>query len=247
VCILATGASYGLQRQLGLGLPAVRLNSAQVEVPAARLEEVEVHFGAELAPQGFAWVVPVRRGAESYARVGLMCEGNAALFFERLMEQVRERWQLRTGGPVTPRQRLLPLAPIGKTYCDRLLVVGDAAGLVKATTGGGIYYSILSAAIAADVLAEALAADDLSEAALRAYEKRWRQRLEPELQAQLTLRLLTRRLSDTEIEAFFDLARTDGLMPLIRKTAQFNHHYELITAVLKYPATRKILFRRALG
>jgi digeranylgeranylglycerophospholipid reductase len=243
-CILATGASYGLQRQMGLGLPPVHLNSAQAELPAAPLEEVELHFGAEIAPQGFAWVVPVRRRSESHARVGLMCEGNAALYFERFLERGRTRWQLRTNGRITPRQRMLPLAPIRKTYADRLLVVGDAAGLVKSTTGGGIYYSLVSAAIAADVLAEALGADQLSETTLRAYERRWRQRLDPELQAQLTLRFLAQRLTDPEIEELFDLARTDGLMPLIRKTARFNHHYEVIAALLRYPATRKILFRR---
>ena len=147
---------------------------------------------------------------------------------------------------MTPRQRIIPLAPIRKTFSDRLLVVGDAAGLVKPTTGGGIYYSILSAAIASDVLSEALPKDRLCESALREYERRWRRRIGSEFQAQLTFRLLAQRLTDSGIEELFDLARTDGLMPLIRKTARFNHHYDLITALLKYPATRNILFRRLL-
>jgi len=246
-CILAAGASYGLQRQMGLGLPAVHLNSAQAEMPAAPLEDVELHFGAAVAPQGFAWVVPVRRGAQSHARVGLMCEGNAALYFERFIERVRKPWQLQTDGGIPPRPRILPLAPIRKTYSDRLLVVGDAAGLVKPTTGGGIYYSILSAAIAAEVLSEALLKDQLCEKALREYERQWRSRMGSEFRAQLTLRLLAQRLTDPEIEEVFELARTDGLMPLIRKTATFNHHYEVITALLKYPAVRKILFRRLLS
>ncbi len=246
-CILAAGASYVLQRRMGLGLPAVHLNSAQAEMPAAPLEEVEIHFGAEVAPQGFAWVVPVRRAAQSHARIGLMCEGNAALYFERFVERVSERWRLQTEGMAAPRPRILPLAPIRKTYSNRLLVVGDAAGLVKPTTGGGIYYSILSAAIAGDVLSEALLRDMLSEHALREYEARWRQRIGSEFQAQLTLRLLAQRLTDREIEDFFELARTDGLMPLVRKTARFNHHYDLIAALLKYPATRKILFRCLTG
>ena len=245
-CILAAGASYGLQRQMGLGLPAVHLNSAQAEMPAAPLQEVEIHFGLAVAPQGFAWVVPVRRGAESHARVGLMCDGNAAFYFERFLERVRERWELQTEGGMTPRQRIIPLAPIRKTFSDRLLVVGDAAGLVKPTTGGGIYYSILSAAIASDVLSEALPKDRLCESALREYERRWRRRIGSEFQAQLTFRLLAQRLTDSGIEELFDLARTDGLMPLIRKTARFNHHYDLISALLRYPATRRILFHRLL-
>ena len=55
---------------------------------------------------------------------------------------------------------MLPLGPIERTYATRLLAVGDAAGLVKATTGGGIYYSLLSGRLAADVLADALQTGD---------------------------------------------------------------------------------------
>ena len=60
-----------------------------------------------------------------------------------------------------PRYKLLPLAPIRRTFSDRVLAVGDAAGLVKATTGGGIYYSVVSARAAAETLAPALRQDTL--------------------------------------------------------------------------------------
>ncbi|GAI10492.1 unnamed protein product, partial [marine sediment metagenome] len=41
-------------------------------------------------------------------------------------------------------------------------MVGDAAGQVKPTTGGGIYYGLLCADIAANNLHRALENDDLS-------------------------------------------------------------------------------------
>ena len=246
-CILACGANYTLQRRLGLGFPAVYLSSAQIEAPAAAEEHVELHFGDQVAPRGFAWLVPVKRGAKSCARVGLICEGKAAPYFERFLDRIGQRWGIATEPGVTPRQKIVPLSPIQKTYGRRLLVIGDAAGLVKPTTGGGIYYSIVSAAIAAEVLLEALRRDDLSESALRDYEVRWQQRLGTELQSQLTLRSLAVRLTDPEIEALFELAKTDGLMPLIRKTAKFNYHRKLIVALLKHQESRKILFRHLVG
>ena len=58
-CVLACGAQYAIQRRLGMGLPAVFLQSAQMELPAARLGDVEVRFGRQVAPGGFAWTVPV--------------------------------------------------------------------------------------------------------------------------------------------------------------------------------------------
>jgi flavin-dependent dehydrogenase len=45
-----------------------------------------------------------------------------------------------------------------------VLSVGDAAGQVKPTTGGGLYLGALGAMAAADVLREVLARDDLSTA-----------------------------------------------------------------------------------
>lgn len=244
-CILACGANYALQRRIGLGMPPVFLQSAQVEWPAAPIDAVEVHFGHAVAPSGFGWVVPVHRGTATLARIGLMCEGNAAPHFRRLVARVADRCGLdpaQTGEE--PRLKMLPLAPLRQTYAERVLAIGDAAGLVKATTGGGIYYSLVSAAIAAGVLGKALAADALSEQDLAPYQRLWRKRLGPELDAQLSLRMLANRFTDDEIDALFELARTDGIMPIVRRTARFNRHRELILSLFKHPPARRLLFRR---
>jgi flavin-dependent dehydrogenase len=144
-----------------------------------------------------------------------------------------------------PRQKALPLAPIDRTYADRLLVLGDAAGLVKPTTGGGIYYSLLSARLAADTLAPALDADELRRETLAAYQRAWRSQLGSELRWQIVLRRVAQRMSDRDIDRLFDLARSDGLMPLLRRTARFNQHREFIVALLKHPPARRVLFRAA--
>ena len=100
-----------------------------------------------------------------------------------------------------PRQKILPLGPIERTFADRVVVLGDAAGLVKPTTGGGIYYSLLSAALASETLEGALEQDDLSAAALADYQVRWRKRLGSELRWQLLLRRIAQRLTDEDIDA----------------------------------------------
>jgi len=250
-CVIACGANYILQRRLGLGMPSMHLQSAQLEVPALNPGSVEVHFGAEVAPKGFAWVVPVYRGADAYARIGLMCDHDAREHFDRFLARIGPRWQTGAAGcydgGIAPRIKLLPLAPIDRSYRARVLAVGDAAGLVKATTGGGIYYSLLSGGLAAGVLASALAAGDLSERALGEYERRWRAALGDELAAQMALRRIADRLSDQEINSLFELARTDGIMPIIRRTARFNHHRELILSLLNHPPARRVFMRRILG
>jgi flavin-dependent dehydrogenase len=241
-CVLACGANYGIQRKLGLGLPRLMLQSAQIEAPAGRLGPVEIHFGSEVAPGGFAWAVPVRRPDRACVRVGVMCDGDARGYFGRLAVRLQSRWGI-DATDLVPRQKILPLGPIKRTYANRLLVLGDAAGLVKPTTGGGIYFSILSAKLASETLTSALEADRLDEQAMAAYERAWRRQLGSELRWQLVLRRIAERLSDADIERLFELAQTDGIMPIIRRTAAFNHHREFIVALLKHPPARRVLLR----
>jgi geranylgeranyl reductase family protein len=242
--ILACGASYGLQRRFGLGIPTVSLNSAQLEVPARRGGDVEVYFGSDRAPGGFAWTVPVARPTGSFVRIGLMCQGDAAVFFRQFVNRIGPSWGIPLELVGEPRRRLLPLSTLPRTFASRLLVVGDAAGLVKPTTGGGIYYSLVSAALAAETLIPALQSNRLGEEMLSVYQQRWRQRLGPEFQAQLALRMLAQRMSDAEIDSLFDLALTDGVMPIVRRTAKFNRHRNLIVALFKHAPARRVLFRR---
>jgi flavin-dependent dehydrogenase len=242
VCVLACGASYALQRKLGLGMPRLLLHSAQVELPATRLGDVEVHFGGNVAPHGFAWAVPVQRD-RAYVRVGVMCNRAAGRHFSEMVARLSSRWGIEASDIRRPRQKVLPLGPIDRTYSDRVIALGDAAGLVKPTTGGGIYYSLLSAELASETLIEALPTDALEAADLAIYERRWRKQLGSELRWQLLLRRIAHRLNDADIEALFELARTDGIMPLVRRTAAFNHHREFIAALFKHPPARRLLLR----
>ena len=246
-CVLACGGRYKLHRQLGLGVPSLLLHTAQRELPASTPGDVEVHFGSEVAPRGFAWVVPVWRDGRSYARIGVMAEGQAPRYFERLLDKVASRWGIERPLAGPPRLKILPLSRISRTYGDRFIAVGDAAGLVKPTTGGGIYYSLVSASIGAGVLAAALHDDDVSAIRLSDYERRWRARLETELDTQLSFRLLAQQMPDEDIEGLFTLARTDGVMPIVKRTASFNRHRKLIVALLKHAPAREMFFRSVMG
>ena len=244
VAVLACGANYALHRQVGLGMPRLFLHTAQLETQAEQPGDVELHFGGEIAPKGFGWIVPVLRQGQPRARLGVMCDGDAPRYFDRLVARARDRWGLGRSEMGRPRQKILPLAPLSRTYADRVLAIGDAAGLVKPTTGGGIYYSLLSASLAADVLASALRDNDLCAERMAPYERGWREKLSAELRAQFKLRLVAHRMTDTDIEDLFELARTEGIMTIVRRTASFNRHRNLIVELLKHPPVRRLVLRR---
>ena len=245
-CIIACGANYRFNRQLGLGVPRTFVQSAQLEQPLDGLDRVEVHLGREVAPGGFAWLVPLERDGRPHARLGLMCDTRALARFRQFAARMRERFGAAGDWP-DPRLKVLPLGPVSRTYGTRLLAVGDAAGLVKPTTGGGIYYSLISGRIAAETLDEALAADDLRDARLRRYETEWRARLGADIRIGLAFRTLASRLNDRAIDAVVELARVDGIVPLLRETADFNWHRQSALALLKHAQFRKILLSSLWG
>lgn len=243
--VLACGVTYRFQRRLGFGLPSEALHSAQVELDAWPEEALEVHLGRHVAPRGFAWLVPVRRGDQARLKAGVLLRGDAEVYLRRFLARPSVRPRV-AGEPGEPVRRLLPLGPIWRSYSDRILAVGDAAGLTKPMTGGGIFYSLLSAAFAAETLVAALQADDLSARRLARYEERWRQRLMPEFRTASWFRHLLANLSDHELETFIKGVASDDVRAVIQQTAKFNWHRSVILAALKRPGVGFVLFRSLL-
>jgi len=64
--------------------------------------------------------------------------------------------------------------PLKKTYADRVLLCGDAAGFVNPTTGEGIYNAMTSGEIASGVIINSLEKEDTSKNFLSKYQKIWK-------------------------------------------------------------------------
>lgn len=241
-CVLACGVSYRFQRQLGLGLPGHAVHTAQVELDAEPDDVVELHVGRATAPGGFVWTVPIVRHGRTRLKIGVMSSGDAGAHLSRFL--AREDVCSRVHGPIAPPvRRLLPLRPIGWTYAERVLVVGDAGGFTKPTTGGGIFYSLLTAALAAETLVDACAVDRLDAAFLARYERRWRARLGAELRAGDWLRRIVSRCTDAEIDRLVRIFASGEVRALVRRTARFNWHRDLIVALGRRPALATLLVR----
>jgi geranylgeranyl reductase family protein len=241
--VLACGASYRFHRQLDLGVPQAYMQSAQLEAPFPLSPQVEVKLGRDVAPNGFAWLVPFYRGSTAHARVGLMCDADGRQRFEAFAGRLCADAGVDARTLPAPRLKLLPLAPVPRTYGDRVLAVGDAAGLVKPTTGGGIYYGLISGSIAAGILDTALTVNRLGVPELKKYEAKWRRRLGSEIRVALAFRHMAQRLDDAAINSLVHLARVNGVVPLLQETASFNWHRKAVVSLLGHSAFRKIVLR----
>ena len=234
--VIATGFGSNLPLQVGLQVPRAIVYGAQAEVEMDNLGDVEIYLGRKIAPEAFAWVVPLQPGI---ARVGLVASKEAPRYFQDFLRHPNLQGRIRTPQP-TMRLSPIPIEPIERSYADRVLVVGEAAGQVKTTTQGGIYYGMLCAALAADTLIEAARSGDFSAGLLRRYERAWTRAIGQELKTGLTLRQLFGNLSDAQIDAMVELGSRKDIMGLVRRLAQFDWHRELIETSLRLPALQEV-------
>ncbi len=240
--VLACGVTFRFHGMLQSRLPSPVLHTAQIELDATPAERLEIHFGRQIAPEGFAWLVPIRRAGRTRLKAGVLLRGDARAHLRRFLAHPGIASRL-TDGVAEPVRRILPLGPARRSYAHRVLAVGDAAGLTKPVTGGGIFYSLLSAQYAAETLIEALGDDDLSARRLARYEARWRERLMPEIRTGSWFRRLLANLSDREMDTFVTALASDSVQSVIRQRARFNWHRSLILTVIKQPGIKSILLR----
>lgn len=247
--ILANGCRPRLAQRLGLGKTRSFVVGAQAELKIADISEVEVYFGRKVAPGSFAWLAPVPKG-RAYA--GLLAGSYARLHLQRFIDSLHR--QGRAADPaVEIRQKAIPLGTPPRSYGDRVLAVGDAAGQVKPTTGGGIYFGHLGATIAAGVLDEALRADDLGADRLARYHELWKMKIGKELSRGYLARWAFSRLSDGQIERLFTLMDSSGAVAAVLESDDFSFdwHSKLVLTALRrssaYPwlRIRHLLSRKA--
>jgi len=188
------------------GIPGVNVELSGVEVES---NFVELWFTEELAQGLFIWVIPL---SEGNVRCGLATSrGNPAENLRKFVERrfnVEEISGIRGGQVVTG-------GPVGSTISDGLMIVGDAAGHVKPTTGGGVVLGGLCSMIAGEVAVEALEDDDCSKDMLRRYVVGWRREYGSEFRSMLALRSLMNGISDARFNRLFEAFRESGLQNVV--------------------------------
>jgi digeranylgeranylglycerophospholipid reductase len=163
VVVGADGPHSTVAKSVGLASPSPLAAAITCEVEGTFGDSLDIHFGSP-APGGYAWVIP-KRGA---ANVGLGAwpkyEGRLDGLLQRFLARMGFSTEGWTGGWV-PEMGSVP-----RTVKGNVLLVGDAAGHVMPTNGGGVNTAMVCARIAGNVIADHLQ----NGGSLDAYESAWR-------------------------------------------------------------------------
>jgi len=232
VLIGADGPKGTVARSLGMVRAPTHLAGVQADVHLDEPVEtryVEIHPNA--APEFFAWRIPV---SERVVRVGLCGETNVPALFQAYLARWPGRVVHRAAGTI-------PLGIMPRTYGRRTLFVGDAAGMAKPTSGGGVYTGVRSGRYAAETAAACLEAGDCSDGALAAYEARWRSDFGREIALGYRLQLARRRIAPDEIDR---LLRAFGNPKVVRTIVEYgdmDRPSGLLAKLVRMPALWSVL------
>lgn len=239
VLIDAEGARPTLPRTLGIRIPRAYVYGLQYQMKDVDLDEPdmpEIYLGSANAPGFFGWIMPL---GPDRARVGVCIDPRLTPhspihYIERLIHD-HPAASRRLRRAVVERKLAGPIPILGArrpTVAPGLLVAGDAAGQVKATSGGGIYFSLISGRLAAEA---AHAYVGGTRGALAGYEDAWQRRFGRELNVTAFARMAINHMTDAELDAFVAAVAEDGdLRRTIEQRGDTAYQSRLMAPVLMH-------------
>jgi flavin-dependent dehydrogenase len=225
----ADGANSRVARWMGREhkheiVPAIK---ADITFHRRGTDSIEIFVGERVAPGWFGWIIPIQDGL---ARIGTGATRAPRQCFEVLLDLIEQRFGKFTVNET--RRAPLPLGPARDFVSDRVMLVGAAARQTKPTTGGGIYFGVRAAQLAAATAINAIAQTDCSHRVLAEYERAWHQSDGRELAYGDWLRKGFRLLSDSDFDMLIQLLNKPWAQSLISRLGDMDFPSRLFTPLV---------------
>jgi len=224
--VIATGYATNLHKCFGLCGPEKFISTSQYEIEGVKTDSnfVELYVGS-VAPGFFAWVIPV---SEKTARVGLGildAKEGTHYYMEAFLKRLKKERRFKVGNKVMHKSGgLIPLYdPTISLENNGAYLVGDAAGQVKATTGGGV----MIGGLVAKALARAIHDSSDYEASIEDLRK--------ELGNHLMIRKVLNRFGDEEYEHMIGFLNKPEITRLIEERGDMDFAGPVMEGIVSNP------------
>ncbi|MBD3226644.1 MAG: geranylgeranyl reductase family protein [Candidatus Lokiarchaeota archaeon] len=231
----AEGVKRSILNKIGIKnhhnlVPAVQIEMANIKIEDS--EMVELFFGRKVSPGFFAYIIPT---SENSARIAAASSvGNPYHYLRYFLNKhphVKNRIRNASiieimGGSI------LTSGPLKRTYGHNLMLIGDVAGHVKATTGGGVIMGGLCSKIAAEIAVESIHSGDYSKNFLKKYSEKWRRMYMKEFKTMNLIRLLINSIPNKIINALFKSIKDYNITKIIESYGDMDFQSEVIQKVI---------------
>tara|TARA_B100001758_G_C18385636_1_gene599897 strand:- start:625 stop:1839 length:1215 start_codon:yes stop_codon:yes gene_type:complete len=244
------GAHSWTRRNFKMGRPNEMMIGFQTEVQGyeGKNRWLEMYSGSAIAPGFFAWVIPSGFGSH---RIGVWStpdrlDGKSVeQCYEDLLNH--EMWHNRFEN-ITETARYcgpIPSGMVKKTVSNRVILLGDAAGMAKPTTGGGIGPGFRQIKGILKPLSEAIKANELNEKQLHKITNKHFMAMKKDQDKARALRnLLVSDTTDKELNKHFTNFAREDVLELINEIGDIEKPVPLGLALIKkVPAFRRLALR----
>ncbi len=237
----ADGAGSNVAKWAGFKRDTRFVSAVQFEVAKADIEEdvAEVYFGRRYAPGFYAWVLPK---GEVY-EVGVGSDGSGPETPMQLLRRFTEEHPIASAkidskSVLEFNKGAIPIGgPKEVTVSGGVMLVGDAAGQTKASTGGGVVTGGICAKVAARAAVKSLEEKDYTSSFLsREYDMKWRAELEKEFAAHLFLKNMLDSAEDAELDKLFKTIKAEGVPDLMTRHSDTDRPLAFVKDLLKKDA-----------
>ena len=209
----ADGHSSKVAMSLGKNLPKEYIYG--IEADAKRRSEhddvMTLRIGSEFAPGFFSWEIPFG----DMVRVGLCISAGSCGSPNEYLGKLLKASGVEKEDVVSKYAGKIPLGGRPRSYGDRTLLIGDAAGQVKPISGGGLYPICKTAPILEKTVTESLRENRTTSGDLSGYEKRWKKEIGKELSRGYRIRKIFTALSDADLDRVFGTIDRDDMRSIL--------------------------------
>jgi len=203
------------------------LYASQIRIKANFNEEEAAMYFDPLWKQLFGWIVP--EGNRVF-RIGIAAAKNVNNCFRRYLEKLG----IDINNKIDQQGGIIPYGIMNKIAFDNILLLGDSAGQVKATTGGGIIMLLTAAKYASNCVNLCFKNENFSRGFIKKYyEKPCSQTIGRELKLHYLIRLILEKFKDKDFEIFFKIIKENEIEHLITLYGDMDFPKALIIKLLR--------------
>ena len=241
----ADGAHSWVRRKLKMGRPKETMIGMQIEVAGYEGKEgkLDMYTGSDISPGFFAWVIP----SGETARVGVWSqtkyigEKSCEDLLNELMRNSRWSYKFKDCKEVGRFVGSVPSGILKSTTSTRVALFGDAAGICKPTTGGGIGPGFAHIDLIAEDFINLIRENKLDARNLSKIDKSIDKMRKSQSRARALRDAFLSHSSDDELEEIFKIWAKPDVIEMINEVGEIENPIPLGTKMLReIPEFRKL-------
>ncbi|MHA1148062.1 MAG: geranylgeranyl reductase family protein [Promethearchaeota archaeon] len=186
----------------------------------------------------FGWIVP--EGNNHIYRIGM----GAAIHIHKKFKNYLKILKINNNAILDRQGGIIPYGMMNKCAFENCLLLGDAAGQVKATTGGGIVMLLTAAKYAASCIKKCFKSNNFSQKFIKKhYENQCSATIGHQLKIHFIIRKIFEHFTSDDYEMFFQIVKISHVEELISLYGDMDFPRTLFIKLLKNSLVFKFLLK----